>query len=301
MVDNVFDFTSNESLTENNSSDEINLPNEFSLSDFDPISHTDYRIFDFEERIDADNNFFNQFQVNCQHYTDDKFKDIKLPNKGLSIIHFNVRSLSANFSSLSDYLNTLGFHFDIIALSETWLNMNSNSNLYSLPGYDFCHVDRCDKRGGGVAFYIKNSLKYNLVGEMCTTIDDVIECITIELFLSNKKRVIISCLYRPPGSPFDIFNETIEKLFFNKKQDLFLCGDFNTNLLDYTSHSVINFVNNLFGLGIFPLIDKPTRITRLTASLIDNIFTNVLNKNITSGIFITDVSDHFPVFYYFRV
>ena len=47
--------------------------------------------------------------------------------------------------------------------------------------------------------------------------------------------------------------------------------------------------------GIYPLICKPTRKSEHSAMLIGNVFTNNL-KNISSGIFITDISHHFLVF-----
>ena len=52
----------------------------------------------------------------------------------------------------------------------------------------------------------------------------------------------------------------------------------------------------LFSLGMYPLIDKPSRITYSSGTLIDNIFTNELNSNIISGFLINDISDHIPVF-----
>ena len=49
-------------------------------------------------------------------------------------------------------------------------------------------------------------------------------------------------------------------------------------------------------MGIYPFITKPTRITEYSARLIDNIFTNNIKGVNKSGIFISDVSDHLPVF-----
>ena len=46
--------------------------------------------------------------------------------------------------------------------------------------------------------------------------------------------------------------------------------------------------------GFFPLITHPTR--PMSNTLINNIFTNVLNSSLNSGVFITDISDHFPIF-----
>ena len=47
-----------------------------------------------------------------------------------------------------------------------------------------------------------------------------------------------------------------------------------------------------------PLINKPTRITAYSATLIDNNFTNHLTQNLFSVIMINDLSDHLPVFVY---
>ena len=52
----------------------------------------------------------------------------------------------------------------------------------------------------------------------------------------------------------------------------------------------------MYSHGFYPLITKPTRKTSTSHTCIDNIFTNVYGKPITPGIFITDLSDHLPVF-----
>ena len=52
----------------------------------------------------------------------------------------------------------------------------------------------------------------------------------------------------------------------------------------------------MYSLGLYPLIDKPTRITDTSATLIDNIFTNELHHNLISGILFNDISDNMPIF-----
>ena len=47
---------------------------------------------------------------------------------------------------------------------------------------------------------------------------------------------------------------------------------------------------------MIPLINKPTRITSHSATLIDNIFFNALGIIHNSGIFLNDISDHFLIF-----
>ena len=43
-------------------------------------------------------------------------------------------------------------------------------------------------------------------------------------------------------------------------------------------------------------IDKATRITPKTATLIDHIYSNIITKSVRSGILTFDISDHLPVF-----
>ena len=68
-----------------------------------------------------------------------------------------------------------------------------------------------------------------------------------------------------------------------------MCGDFNIDLLKHESHKTIKqFLDTMHSLGLYPLIDKPTKIT--------DIFTNELHFNLTSGIMFNDISDHLPIF-----
>ena len=78
---------------------------------------------------------------------------------------------------------------------------------------------------------------------------------------------------------------------------MYLCGDFNINLLNSESHNgTKDFIEMLYSLGLYPLIDRPSRITSNSATLIDNIFTNELQHDHISGLLINDTSDHLPVF-----
>jgi len=43
-------------------------------------------------------------------------------------------------------------------------------------------------------------------------------------------------------------------------------------------------------------ITKPSRITSHSATIIDNIFTNMMGNQIISGLLICEVTDHLPVF-----
>lgn len=49
-------------------------------------------------------------------------------------------------------------------------------------------------------------------------------------------------------------------------------------------------------MSLYPMITRPSRLTSDCATLIDNIFTNVMEDNTVSGLLIKDISDHLPVF-----
>ena len=52
----------------------------------------------------------------------------------------------------------------------------------------------------------------------------------------------------------------------------------------------------MFEFSMIPTITKPTRVTKHTATIIDNVITNcVINSDIKSAIVKTDLSDHFPI------
>ena len=80
-----------------------------------------------------------------------------------------------------------------------------------------------------------------------------------------------------------------------------MAGDFNINLLHVdTYNNVSNFIDIIYSQSLFPSIHKPTRITSKTATLIDNIFVSCSDIN-TSGLLITDISDHLPIFCFSKV
>ena len=55
-------------------------------------------------------------------------------------------------------------------------------------------------------------------------------------------------------------------------------------------------MNLIYQNGMIPTINKPTRVTKKTATAIDHIITNSFVENtFKTAIIMSDVSDHFPV------
>ena len=81
-----------------------------------------------------------------------------------------------------------------------------------------------------------------------------------------------------------------------------LVRDFNINVLDFNESKMVqSFVNLMFRHGLILTVNKPTRVTRNTATAIDHIITiSVINTEFKTGIIKTDISDHFPIFFIFK-
>ena len=89
---------------------------------------------------------------------------------------------------------------------------------------------------------------------------------------------------------------TLAKIHKNKCE-IFLMGDFNIALLQYDSHNPTDdFINSLISHSFLPYIHQPTRVTDHSATIIDNIFSNITEYETVSGNITTMVADHFAQF-----
>ena len=67
--------------------------------------------------------------------------------------------------------------------------------------------------------------------------------------------------------------------------------------MNYNEHNQANeFLDSLASTSFIPLILQPTRITSHSNTLIDNIFSNVIDPDIISGNLTATISDHLPQF-----
>lgn len=101
----------------------------------------------------------------------------------------------------------------------------------------------------------------------------------------------------------DIFLTKWDMLLYSLSKlskHVYILGDFNINLLKYHDHQATDsFIESIFSHMYIPLINRPTRITNISATAIDNIITNCIADDYycISGIFPHDASDHFAIFH----
>ena len=113
--------------------------------------------------------------------------------------------------------------------------------------------------------------------------------------------LIVGVVYRPPNSNIADFNDcmhfVLEKIAC---QPCYIMGDFNLDLLKHELHPPTEkFLDTMYANSLIPVINRPTRVTKDTCTLIDNIFTNDYDiiDNHFYGILQANISDHYVLFH----
>ena len=213
------------------------------------------------------------FDLNLNHLKVDK-------NHSLILLHVNIRSLHKNFELFHEFLVALNFNPDIICLTETRLKNEPLINI-ELPHHKFVHVDTTTA-AGGVAIYISDKLQYKpspIQYKLSSS-----ECLWLEVSeISQKSKCIVGVVYRHPVEThlnefLESFSHCIFKLS-NSKKVYYILGDFNINLMQENRSSFANeYINLIVSNGAVPVITIPTRVTATSATLLDHIITNNMEK-----------------------
>ena len=255
------------------------------------------------EDLDPDKNFVGANYKNVDYYLPEKFKQFVAANninsENFSILHLNAQSLQNKLDTLDYFLSQLTLRFTIVVVTETWATEYNTSTLI-IPGYNCCMKPRTGRRGGGVAIYVDQSIKYTVRDDLREYDCDEFEFLCVQLSLGNEKKNVVA-VYRPPKTSLPHFVTNCAKLFqklTSERHTLYIAGDFNIDLLKYDAHDeTSNFLDVALEHYLYPTISKPTRFSRSTSTLIDNIFVSSLNEDYTAGLFISDLSDHLPIFF----
>lgn len=112
-------------------------------------------------------------------------------------------------------------------------------------------------------------------------------------------------VYRPPSTLN--FDELLANSISNSnsldKQEVYILGDTNYNLLDKKNNLVIpsyttplyltkKYVELIHPFGLTQIIEEPTRTTDRTSTLLDHILLNTPSKVTQSGVLNKCLSDH---------
>ena len=122
-----------------------------------------------------------------------------------------------------------------------------------------------------------------------------LEMVCVETNLPHSWSFLVSTWYRPPSAEIQLFDEyekIVQRCDIEDKQ-LILMGDINSDCaktpLDVHTRT-LQFISSVYQLK--QLIKEPTRVTKSSATTIDLIFTNMVDKIAISGVIHLGISDH---------
>ncbi len=106
-----------------------------------------------------------------------------------SVLHSNVRSLSANYDTLSALLSNLNFKFSVIGLTETKISMQKSlvSNV-SIDGYHF-FSQPSHQNAGGVGLYVRDDCEFHIRDDFTVSTNDF-ECLSLEIHCQSQNNII---------------------------------------------------------------------------------------------------------------
>ena len=238
-----------------------------------------------------------------EYYNCEKFNESFDQNtfNGTNFLHMNINSLSYHLNDLHTLLSQLSIQFDIIGITETRLKTQflRTSNI-DLQGYSF-EQTTTESSCGGTLLYINNNINYICRKDLQIYKKKELESTFIEITNPNNKNIIVGCIYRHPcmdPSEFNDFylHDLLQKLS-NENKQIILMGDFNIDILKYDNNSdSATFLDNMYSNFLLPYITAPSRITSHSKTLIDNIFSNIIDEEPVSGNITSTISDHFSQF-----
>ena len=205
-------------------------------------------------------------------------------SRAIKYLYFNARSINNKIEDLHGLLEGKLFSnktFDIIAISETWLNdSHPNSLLTNAMHYNVYRKDRSN-RGGGVCLMVNDILSCSRVN-----IDDAyshLEILAVDMSLLRVKIRIIVC-YNPPNSTNEYvlsLCHCLDKLL-NIDYSSVVLGDFNFPNICWINRAPnpetpdYAFYDCCINNGLEQLIDKPTYIN--SSNILDLLLTNDPNS-----------------------
>lgn len=104
-------------------------------------------------------------------------QDLK-KDKGLIIIHVNIRSLLSKMELVS--LDLLDGRLDVVCITESWLHKRVDNAIIEHGQYRLIRQDRIDnnnlsrkvKRGGGLCAYVKKTIDIQFISDDSANLSD---------------------------------------------------------------------------------------------------------------------------------
>jgi len=203
----------------------------------------------------------------------------------VKIEHINSQSLLGHLDEVK--LLVVERKLDILCVSETWLLPSMEDRFISIPDFNIFRQDL--GRGGGVCIYVKKCLTAHKVA---VNVDRVAEVEDLWITVQCRKlpSIIIGTVYRHPKAlvaSYDYISDIFKAISLRNKP-VFIFGDMNDDMLIPNSR-LDQVIRNL---KLSQIVNKPTRISNNTATLLDLLITNKPEMLIQSDVLPCQVADH---------
>ena len=139
----------------------------------DPNFITDFNLHNNDVNVNIDD--FNLKDIDCNNVVNELHSKTKTSDKSkakemipewslkeningnFKLGSLNIRSLCPKIEELQLFVKS--YDFDVFSVNETWLDESVNDDEIEIPDYKILRKDR-NRNGGGVCFYIKNSIDF---------------------------------------------------------------------------------------------------------------------------------------------
>ena len=195
-------------------------------------------------------------------------------------------------------LHQINTSLDCIILSETWRIYDTN--LFYLEGYETIYNKGELNQNDGVIVFLKNDYNYD------TEIIKIHESMALKIIIKtgDKKKLILTCIYRSPASCVDEFNNHLKnylEIHTKNNHQHILVGDININILSDIEHSQ-TYLNILGEQDFHSCVNVYTRVQGESKSCIDHVFVKNLNKQPPLSVVLeSHVTDHYTLIFQFEL
>ncbi len=219
-----------------------------------------------------------------------------------TILYQNVRGLRTKTNEF--FLSILANNYSIVAIVETWLNAEINSNELFDSRYITFRKDRVEKatghsRGGGVLFAVKNDIQAERVTSLELPGTDC-EHMWIRCLIDNRI-TYLGVFYFPPNTSKDEYKTISESIITlaMSGNTLLILGDFNIRSFDYDGFKNEGIVQDSRSLKLYDLIDiaglsSLNTVFNHQKKLLDLVFSNLPEVSVSRE---ESLVDHVDVYH----
>ena len=216
----------------------------------------------------------------CDYWETEQCANLNPNNYNFIIMQLNIRSLLSNATELKMLLTKLeqkNSPVDVILLCETFLTKKTEK-LVDILHYQLYSTCRSNHKGGGTAILVRDGIIHKQRKDLNIMVEKEVEATYVELTAKCGKRIILGSVYKSPNTNDDQLKihlvEICNKIKQEKqKKELVIGMDHNMDLLKSHEHRrTQQFLDILLNNDLIPTITRPTRITKTSATLIDNVF-----------------------------